>query len=156
LIIVVCLILTIANSVTMDGELVTHEAQEDSMLAVISKKTTPVFAPMGIQEDNWPAVVGIISGILAKEVVVGTLTTLYSHTDTVEDTDGLSHIIQKKFRTPSATFAYLLFILLYFPCISVFAVIKQEIGMRWAIASSLWSTGLAYAVAVLFYQIAGF
>ena len=58
-----------------------------------SRVMTPVFAPMGIQENNWPAVVGIFSGILAKEVVVGTLDALYSRVDDVLAFDYFSEVL---------------------------------------------------------------
>lgn len=76
-IVVMVAVINILNSVAMDGSF-GNEDTEHSVLSVISQQLTPVFAPMGLQEDNWPATVGIFSGVLAKELVVGTLDTLYS------------------------------------------------------------------------------
>lgn len=142
-------------------------------LTKLAQVSTSAFAPMGIEEDNWPAVASIITGALAKEVVVGTLSAFYQNDDAPisgfsetlnaavrsldftqeEDTQLLlAKEIQEHFKTPHAAYAYLLFVLLYFPCISVFAVIVNEIGKSWAVASALWSTVIAYSVAVLFFQ----
>ena len=66
--------------------------------------------------------------------------------------DSAQHDILKKFDGKIGAFAYMIFILLYFPCISVFGVMLREIGLMWAIFSALWSTVFAYAMSSLFYQ----
>jgi ferrous iron transport protein B len=71
------LVLNILNAAGTDGSF-GHEDSGDSVLSAIGRQITPVFAPMGVQEDNWPAAVGIFTGVLAKEAVVGTLNALYS------------------------------------------------------------------------------
>lgn len=71
------LVLNILNAAGTDGSF-GHENSEASVLSAIGKRIAPVFAPMGLQEDNWPAAVGIFTGVLAKEAVVGTLNALYS------------------------------------------------------------------------------
>lgn len=73
----VVLVLTVLGSVSTDGTF-GNENTDRSVLATVAKQATPVLAPMGITEDNWPATVGMISGIFAKEAVVGTLNALYS------------------------------------------------------------------------------
>ncbi|MCV5803189.1 ferrous iron transporter B, partial [Escherichia coli] len=65
------------NSLGTDGSF-GNEDSENSVLSKAAQVVTPVFAPIGIQEDNWPATVGIITGIFAKEAVVGTLNSLYT------------------------------------------------------------------------------
>ena len=65
----------------------------------------------------------------------------------------LSKLLKQKFANYGSVFAYLLFILLYFPCVSVFTATSKEIGQRYAIISGLWTTSLAYCVATVFYQI---
>ena len=75
-IVVVVAILSLLNTFSIDGS-VGHEDSEESILALSAKAATPLFAPMGLEEENWYATVGIISGIFAKEVVVGTLNSLY-------------------------------------------------------------------------------
>jgi ferrous iron transport protein B len=79
-IIPVCLLVGTLNTFTIDGHLAPEpdKGSPNSMLSVLGKAVTPIFTPMGISQDNWPATVGLVSGILAKEVVVGTLNTLYT------------------------------------------------------------------------------
>ncbi|SFM89169.1 ferrous iron transport protein B [Nitrosomonas communis] len=71
------LVLNVLNTVGVDGS-IGNKDSDSSVLAVIGRSITPVFAPMGLQEDNWPATVGIFTGILAKEAVVGTLDAAYT------------------------------------------------------------------------------
>ena len=77
IIVIVVAVLNVFNTIGTDGSL-GNEANGKSLLATVSKTLTPVMAPMGISEDNWPATVGLFTGIFAKEAVVGTLDTLYS------------------------------------------------------------------------------
>lgn len=113
-------------------------------LASVGQYMTPLFAPIGISPDNWPATVGLVTGLIAKEAVVGTLNAFY-----VTETEMI-----KCFGGAIEAYAYLLFTLLYFPCVSVVAVIAKELNLKWAIFSVVWSTGLAYMIAALFYQVA--
>jgi ferrous iron transport protein B len=210
-IVVMVLIINVLSAIGTDGT-IGHDNSDDSVLAVISKTATPVFAPMGIQEDNWPAVLGIISGVLAKEVVVGTLDTLYSqlaredagHVEqeevfefwpaiqeaaaTVPEnlaaiTDMFTDPLQmnvgdiesfeaaaaeqdvsnatfgamiKRFDGQVGAFAYLLFVLLYFPCVAVIGAIRREAGTPWAMFVAIWTTSIAYITATSFYQIGTF
>lgn len=78
------LILNILNAAGTDGSF-GHEDSSQSVLSSIGKSITPVFAPMGLHEDNWPAAVGIFTGVLAKEAVVGTLNSLYSQVASAEN-----------------------------------------------------------------------
>ncbi|MCO6545998.1 MAG: hypothetical protein J6564_09290, partial [Gilliamella sp.] len=73
-------ILSVLNSWGSDGSF-RHESSQDSMLSVVSQTITPAFAPMGIKHNNWPATVGIFTGIFAKESVIATLNSLYSMGD---------------------------------------------------------------------------
>ncbi len=118
-------------------------------LASTGKTLTPMFAPMGIKEDNWPATVGLMTGVLAKEVVVGTLNALYAEEDMLSQ-----GVMVERFGSKAAAFSYLLFVLLYFPCVSVVATIARELNRSWALFSVAWTTGIAYTTAVLFYQCA--
>jgi len=128
----------------------------DSHIAHIGKTLTPLFAPIGIEEDNWPATVGLVTGILAKEMVVGTLKALYSKEYTTQqmqqEQDDNTMVL--RFGSTAAVISYLLFILLYFPCVSVVATMARELNKSWALFSVLWTTGIAYSVALLFYQTA--
>lgn len=196
-IIPVCIIVGALNSVTIHGALSTDEANSQSLLSVVGRTATPIFSPMGIKQDNWPATVGLLSGVLAKEVVVGTLNTLYSQVgglaeapaedvsvfDGLQDavrsvpdnfialghaivnpvsasapdqdvTQGVYGVMFQYFDGRIGAFAYLLFVLLYFPCVSATAAMWRELTPGWAVFSVAWTTGLAYAVAVVFYQVA--
>jgi ferrous iron transport protein B len=114
-----------------------------SVLAWIGQHIVWIFAPMGIAADNWPAAVGLMMGTLAKEVVVGTLGSLYA-----------PGAMQQQFSGPIGAYAYLLFVLLYIPCVSTMAVIRQEANRHIMWFSIAWSTLLAYVTAVSFYQLA--
>lgn len=201
-IIFVVLLLTALNSIGADGRLGNTDAG-NSVLSFIAKKITPAFSPMGIKNDNWPATVGLITGIFAKETVVGSINTLYGQMgeelDTVGDFDLKSGIlvamkaipdgfreladsifdplgirsetelessldfeqtafyeIRQRFSSRNAAFAYMLFVLIYMPCVAVIAVIQREAGVRWAIFSVLYLTALAWIIATVFYQVSVF
>jgi len=124
----------------------------NSTLEKFGKSITPAFAPMGISAENWPATVGLMTGLIAKEAVIGTLNSAYSK-DAIVGSTIEEHLVQN-FGGPIAAYAYLLFTLLYFPCVSVVAVIAKELNKKWAAFSVIWSTGLAYIIATLFYQTA--
>jgi ferrous iron transport protein B len=211
IIIPVVLVLNVLNTFAPDGSL-GHQSDGESVLANIGKRLIPVFQPMGVSENNWPAAVGIFTGILAKEVVVGTLDTLYSQiesnqqhldpTKTIEKPDVLQGIaaafatipenlseltdalldplgiqidevsdlsitaeqqgvemgtyaaMHSRFDGKIGAFAYLLFILLYMPCVAAIAAVHREAGRGWALFVGFWTTGLAYLAATGFYQAA--
>jgi ferrous iron transport protein B len=200
-IIPLCLIIGTLNSISLKGELLLNtEAHQDSVLASIGKGITPLFKPMGIERDNWPATVGLFSGLLAKEVVVGTLNALYTQNSIViqnKEFDLVGDLKEAVYSIPNnvlalgpafinpladsmevdlsesdqarvygamlkhfdgrvGAFAYLLFVLLYFPCVSVTAAMLKEVERKWTLFSIVWTTGLAYGVAVMFYQVATF
>lgn len=77
-------ILSVLNSVGTDGSFGNQDS-DNSVLSVVSQKVTPVFSPMGVSEENWPATVGIFTGIFAKEAVIATLNSLYSMEDDGEE-----------------------------------------------------------------------
>lgn len=210
-IILIVVILSFLNTLGTDGSF-GNEDSEQSVLSAIGKAITPIFAPMGIVEDNWPATVGIFTGIFAKEAVVGTLDAMYSQLDASEtpeaeeqepfsfwggiqeafatipenltgvadtalDPLGLSvgtvneletaaeeqEVSLGTFGTMTAlfdgkigAFAYLLFVLLYFPCVAAIAAVYRETNWQWTLFAGLWTTGLAYVAATTLYQIATF
>ena len=199
------LVLNILNSLGTDGSF-GQENSEQSVLSQIGRVLTPVFEPMGIREDNWPATVGIFTGVLAKEAVVGTLDALYSQmaadadapsdeafdlsqallaacqtvpdnlkaiADNVLDPLGLGianiediaaaaeqqevkvatfGVMQNQFDGQVGAFAYLLFILLYAPCVAATAAIYKETSAGWTLFVVAWTTFVAYTTATLFYQ----
>jgi len=206
-IVVVVIALSFLNSISTDFSF-GNEDSEDSVLSVIGRSITPAFAPLGIEEDNWPATVGLFTGMFAKEAIVGTLDALYSESNADEDdgsppdliaaagdafasigsellalsstlTDPLGISIgdisdldavadeqeietttlsnmAALFSGPFAAFCYLVFILLYAPCVAVLGAINKEAGWHWTLLVFGWSTGLAYITATVIYQIGTF
>jgi len=202
-IVLVVTILNVINSVGTDGSF-GHQDSESSLLSQSAQFVTPVLSPLGINDDNWPATVGIVTGIFAKEAIVGTLNNLYSSLQTEDEIEltlldklnaavatipeNLMGIdiadplginvgdvadletaaeeqgvdltiysnIQKAFVSQEAAFAYLLFILLYAPCAAAMGAIVREVGMNWARFVAIWSTAIAYIVAVAYYQVVTF
>lgn len=185
IIVLVCLLLSILLNLT------------PILLEKVARMITPLFSPMGISQDNWPATIGLIAGVLSKEVVVATLNSLYSQVGHLSDAvvqkvaigqefvialksipDNLARLSQslgnpvaaaapvastkssvygvmaQTFGSQIAAFSYLLFVLLYFPCVAATAAIARELNKGWAVFSVLWTTGVAYAIAVIFYQLA--
>jgi ferrous iron transport protein B len=199
LIVPICILIGALNALNIDGTINGGDGDTHSLLSTIGQWITPIFAPMGIHQDNWPATVGLVTGILAKEVVVGTLNTLYSQvghfaaasSDVFNFWGGLHEAIMsipknigeigsslgnpvlakapvhtltqnvyglmyQRFDGRVGAIAYLLFVLLYFPCVSTTAAMLREVNRAWARFSVFWTTGVAYGVAVSFYQIATF
>ncbi|MBQ7448774.1 MAG: ferrous iron transport protein B [Paludibacteraceae bacterium] len=136
------------------------EQLEVSYLGKIGHTIEPVFRPMGLE---WRAGVSLIAGCAAKEVIASSMAVLYGVDDTnpEEDNEPLAQKLAELtddngnlLYTPIAAFAMMLFVLLYFPCISTLATIRSEIGRGWMWFTLLYSTGLAWVVATVFYQIA--
>ncbi|MCP5298577.1 MAG: Fe(2+) transporter permease subunit FeoB [Chromatiaceae bacterium] len=203
-IVVMVIVLNLLNSLGTDGSF-GNEDSEHSVLSAAARVVTPAFAPLGVREENWPAVVGIFSGVLAKEVVVGTLDNLYtrvgstdavaaqvqpfdlltalqdaaatvpanlaglssalldplgigeaSDTDATADTvdDAVFGAMHARFDGQVGAFAYLLFVLLYFPCAATIGAIRRETGTAWAAFVASWTTGIAYYTATVYYQAA--
>lgn len=200
-IVIVVTILSFLNSVGTDGSF-GNENSDKSVLSKAAQFVTPVFAPMGISQQNWPATVGIITGIFAKEAVVGTLNSLYSTSVDAEDTpeyDLLASLQEAVMTIPEnlaglsfsdplgievgdltdtnavaqeqevdasifgnlhsyfvdghVAFAYLIFILLYTPCVAAMGAYVREFGVAYARFIAVWTMGLAYGSAVMYYQL---
>ena len=123
------------------------EQQKNSYIGQIGKAIEPVIKPLGF---DWKLGIGLISGVGAKELVVSTLGVLYTNEGDVENVN-LSDRIPI---TPLVALAYMLFVLIYFPCIATFAAIKQESGSwKWAIFAAGYTTGLAWLVAFTVFQM---
>ncbi|WBM61016.1 Fe(2+) transporter permease subunit FeoB [Providencia sp. PROV188] len=188
------------NSFSLSGKPVDNI--NDSALASVSKVITPVLQPIGVHNDNWQATVGLITGAMAKEVVVGTLNTLYTAEaitsepfdaesfdlldelgaavtdtwDSLKETFSISALsnpieasmgdaematgsmgtMAAKFGSDIAAYSYLIFVLLYVPCVSVMGAIARETNKSWMTFSILWGLNVAYSLAALFYQTATF
>ena len=199
-IVIVSIFLSALNSFSLSGQAVDNI--NDSALASVSRELTPLLKPIGVHEDNWQAAVGLFTGAMAKEVVVGTLNTLYTAENiqeeafnpaefslgdellsaveetgqSLKDTFSLSvlanpieaskgdgematgamGVMSEKFGSASAAYSYLIFVLLYIPCISVMGAIARESSRGWMGFSVLWGLNIAYSLATLYYQTVNF
>ena len=236
------LVLNVLNSIGTDGSF-GNEDSDKSVLSEVGRTITPLFTPFGVTGDNWPASVGIFTGLLAKEAVVGTLDSLYTalgeedaaaaaeaellsqanprpltwRADMTDEQlpvavgadgeeafdmlavigEGLATVpanladamgawldpiglnigdvsdtaaaaeaqevelatfgaMHERFDGSAGAFAYLLFVLLYFPCVAAIAAVRRETTLRWTLFVGAWTTGVAYVVATVYYQAATF
>ena len=123
-----------------------QEQQEHSYIGIVGKTIEPVLEPLGF---DWKMGVGIVSGVGAKELVVSTLGVMYSDGSTPLP-DAL-----KKSVTPAGALAYMVFILLYFPCVATFIAIRNETGSwKWAILTAVYTIVLAWVAAFATFHIA--
>lgn len=123
------------------------EQQENSYIGQLGKAIEPVIEPLGF---DWKMGIGILSGIGAKELVVSTLGVLYTNDDDI-DSVNLSERIPI---TPLVAYCYMLFVLIYFPCIATLAAIRQESGSwKWAVFAATYTTILAWIIAFAVHQI---
>ncbi len=206
----VVIVLSFLNSISFSGGVsFGNEDSEDSVLSVIGKSITPAFAPLGLENDNWPATVGLFTGMFAKEAIVGTLDALYSAPEqdaggegaapdlvaatrdafasigaeltalggaladplgvSIGDVSDIEAVAQEQevetstltnmaslFTGPFAAFCYLVFVLLYAPCVAVLGAVNKEAGWRWTLLIFSWCTGLAYITATSIYQLGTF
>ncbi|MEL6489971.1 MAG: Fe(2+) transporter permease subunit FeoB [Cyanobacteria bacterium J06621_3] len=213
-IVLMVMVLSLLNSIGTDGSF-GNENRDNSVLSALSQTVTPAFAPMGVRQENWPATVGLFTGVFAKEAVVGTLDSLYTQLGENEaiaagvdlqaeefdffgslgeafstipanlaalsnqllDPLGLSvgevtnlesaateqdvafttfGQMALRFDGQAGAFAYLLFVLMYFPCAAAMGAVYRETNSGWTAFVGIWTTGLAYWSATLYYQSATF
>ena len=135
--------------------------QEQSYIGRIGKAIEPVFRPQGF---DWKLDVGLLAGVGAKEIVASTMGVLYSNDSSVAESNDTDNDTAKYTRlrrqmlsdgiTPLAAYSYLLFVLLYFPCVATIAAIKNESGSwKWALFGALYTTALAWIVSAAIYQV---
>ena len=119
----------------------------DSILALVGSWIAPLFAPLGFVD--WRASTALITGVTAKETVVSTLTVLTGAASDAQLTQTLAGIF-----TPLSAFSFLVFTVLYMPCVAAFAASRRELSSwKGAIFTALYQTGAAYVTALLVYQI---
>lgn len=150
LIVPLVVVLNLMNSIDFKGNYI-PETPQYSVLSSIGRTVTPVFKPMGISEQNWPATVGLFTGVMAKEALIGTLDALYAG---VAPGDSSTERLAAFFDGRIGAFAYLLFILLYTPCLSALGAAAKEFSVKWSGVVALWTTLQAYLLSTLFYQTA--
>ncbi|MEE0863592.1 MAG: ferrous iron transport protein B [Alistipes sp.] len=128
---------------------------EMSYMGKLGQICEPVFRPM---ELGWQASVAILSGIPAKEIVVSTMNVLYAHPNDDEPvgddelSTGAKERIANSMSTPSAV-AFLIFSLLYLPCIATIMAIASELNWKWALGSALYNTAVAWILAWIAFHI---
>ena len=149
-----------------------QEQQEHSFIGYVGKAMEPALEPLGF---DWRMGVGIVAGVGAKELVVSTLGVMYADDQPVESPDIDLPVnsnpdetsaeepsgdtrLQKalvKSVTPAGALAYMVFILLYFPCIATFVAIKNESGgWKWALITAVYTIVLAWVAAFITFQVA--
>jgi ferrous iron transport protein B len=221
-ILLMVMVLSFFNSLGTDGSF-GNENTDKSVLSNIGQTITPVFSPMGIEEKNWPAIVGIFTGVFAKETIIASLNALYSQTGVQPDTQlseavtgTAKHVFEKNnyhplkgvkkafatipenlkgtvagiidpfgtastlsdaetvsesqdqdqdakqatvsqihaaFGTKAAVVAFLIFVLLYTPCVAALSAIYREAGVKWMGAAAVWTFVLAWMCATGYYQL---
>lgn len=210
IVVIAVFILSVLNSIGIkDGQIsFGNENSQSSVLAYAGKAMVPVFEPMGIGRDNWPASVALFTGLFAKEAIVGTINSLYASMDmnqvnaenqeektqrdigatitqaftsvgeglvgiissfdilgigliaedqtVIAEEIGANSAVYKHISshfTVFSAFAYLLFVLMYFPCLAVIGAARQEMGGFYTAVMATYCTMLAWSVATLFYQV---
>ncbi|HPC51255.1 MAG TPA: ferrous iron transport protein B [Candidatus Cloacimonas acidaminovorans] len=133
-----------------------RDSEKTSILEVGGKLITPVLQPMGIKSDNWQSSVALISGLFAKEAIVGTLQGLYQNSEGEISGDQLANNIKSSFGSNASILAYLVFILLYSPCAASLTMLFKEHGFKWMLFAFVYLTLIAWMVATLIYQILAF
>ena len=144
------------EKVTEIGHLRNTTHQENSYIGNIGRFIEPVMRPLGF---DWKISVSLLSGMAAKEIVISTMGVLY--TGDSEDQQSLQHRLKAEsytdgspIFTPLVVAGFLLFVLIYFPCVASVVAIKEEShSWRWALFSVFYSTGLAWLIAFLVYQV---
>lgn len=141
------------------------QREKASVLQIAGHAITPVLKPLGVEKDNWPASVALITGVFAKEAIVGTMQSLYSGDEMSmeemsEEEDGRSQMmklnVKERFGGWQAALAYLLIVVLYSPCAAALTMLFKEHGMRWTVFSFIYLNALAWVIAMIFYQITAF
>lgn len=138
-----------------------QEQQENSYLGKLGKTIEPIFIPNGF---DWKLDVGLLAGVGAKEIVASTLGVIYSNDESFADDENVSddavkyNSLHAKMTadgiTPLAAISFLLFVLLYFPCIATIAAIKGETGSwKWAIFAAVYTTTVAWIVSAIVFQV---
>ena len=133
-----------------------RDSEKTSILELGGKLITPVLQPMGIKRDNWQSSVALISGLFAKEAIVGTLQGLYQNSEGEISADQLANNIKSGFGSTASILAYLVFILLYSPCAASLTILFKEHGFKWMLFAFVYLTLIAWMVATLIYQILAF
>jgi ferrous iron transport protein B len=120
---------------------------DDSFLAMVGNVLAPILAPLGF--GTWQAGASLITGFLAKEVVVSAMNIIYH----VPNADSLQGLLSTEF-SPLSAFSFMVFVLLYVPCLATVATIKKESGSaKWTYFSVGYALVIAYVLSLIIYQV---
>lgn len=129
------------------------ELQEKSYIGQLGHMIEPVIYPLGF---DWKIGVSILTGLAAKEIVVGTMGVLYAgnlHEKLQEQVHTHGELKGQKVFSPLVAYGLMLFVLIYFPCVAVIAAIRKEANWRWAVFTMFYTTAIAWIAAFLVYQV---
>ncbi len=136
---------------SFDKHLLLTEDPSASLLGILGGFIAPAFRPMGF--GTWQAAVALLTGLVAKEAVVASLSMFYGFSLTA-GSSVVAGALSGTFATPLAAFAFLVFILLYVPCVAAVSAIRKEMNsLKWTLASIGWQILAAYVVSLLAYQL---
>jgi ferrous iron transport protein B len=130
-----------------------HQAQlENSYIGRLGHFIEPALKPLGY---NWQVGISIITGMAAKEIVISSMGVMYqSDPDVDENSTALKDkLLEQQIFTPLTAYSFMVFVLLYFPCVAVLVAIRREAGLRWAVFTAFYTTALAWIVAFGIYRI---
>lgn len=157
------LVLGLLNSFDRQGHVLREGSSQDTILASVGKTLTPALSPLGVESTNWPASVAVFTGLFAKESVIGTLNGLYAQEavrrgETASAAEGQSVDAASELRRHfprgfHQVFAYLLFILLYMPCLGATAIVFREVGVRYGAIFVVYLTALGACVSSVYYAL---
>lgn len=144
-----------------NDKLTPQQQQEESYIGQMGKAVEPIFKPQGF---DWKLDVSLLAGVMAKEIVASTMGVLYTGEDKFSSDEGFSSDHAKYTHlhaqmtadgiTPLTAYAYLVFILLYFPCLATIIAIKNESGSwKWALFGAVYTTALAWLTSAAVYQV---
>nr|MDK2850445.1 ferrous iron transport protein [Candidatus Cloacimonadota bacterium] len=157
--IIMAIIIINLLSIVMVPNYFSQGREKVSVLELGGRVITPVMSPLGIDKENWAASVALITGLFAKEAIVGTMQSLYTGSELSIDSNrdeeplaGLSANIHRAFANWQAALAFLIFVTLYSPCVAALAMLFNEHGLGWTIYSFVYLNILAWVIAMVFYQ----
>ena len=132
--------------------MITNDLEKNvSILSYIGRSFAWIFTPLGF--GNWKAAVATITGLVAKEEVVGTFGILYGFSEVTEDGAEVWSQLQAAY-TPAAAYSFLVFNLLCAPCVAAIGAIKRELNnTKWCLGAVAYQTGVAYIVSLIIYQM---
>ena len=151
LILAMSVVIWFLQSFGWQGGITMVDAPEASFLGAIGGLIAPILTPLGF--GTWQAAVALLTGLVAKEMVVSSMSMFYGFAVSASGT-AVAAAMSGTFATPLAAYAFLVFVLLYVPCVAAVSTIRKEMNSaKWTLASIAWQLGAAYLVSLLVYQV---